>query len=384
MRRRLAVYGILALVAAGCAQERPANGPFVTTRDSTGGILRIQHTGTAPPWTAAELVTIGSVDDSPSSFARIRSILLGKDDGVLVADAGNKIIREFGPNGIFRRDIGRDGAGPSEYREPYSLAWLGDTLVLLDPINARVGLFQPDRSWAGQWPSPVLTGGSQIRLYPSGDGNLYLMSFTSEGLVFIAHGLMGTTDTLPDLPPRQGLTTSIRCEWPDNGGITFFDVPFSVRRLRIPGPEQTYLVVDTEQYRIMSVTPAGDTIRIIERDATIPVPITDAEWDERTTLFREQRAKYPEMQCPVSRLPRASAKPAIDDFLLADDGTLWVDRWTVDGRVTEVFSPDGDLLGAFPTMERNRNVVPSARGRRIAVVVNDEDGIPFVKIFALQ
>jgi hypothetical protein len=374
----------LATALAACGGGGDSPSALTTIRDSTGGILRIRHTGEAPVWTPVEVMAIGAVDEGPDSFGRIRSILLGHDGGVLVADAGNKVIREFGPDGVYRRDVGRDGAGPAEYREPYSLAWIGDTLALLDPINARVGLFMPDGSWAGQWRSPVLTGPSHVRLYPSGAGGLYLMDFGPQGRRFIAHGPTGRTDTLSDLPPREGITTMIRCDWPGNAGMRFYEVPFSPRRLLIPGPGNAFLVTDTEQYRIFSVTPAGDTLRVLERDAGTAVPITDAEWDERTAGWQKDRAEDATLQCPVSSIPRAGSKPALDDFFLADDGTLWVDRWATAGRVTEVFSPAGDLLGAFPAIERNRNVIPSARGNRIAVVVSGDDEIPLVKVYELR
>ncbi|HUG28227.1 MAG TPA: hypothetical protein VMK53_08010 [Gemmatimonadales bacterium] len=373
---------IMALTACGGRSDSPST--LTTTRDSTGGILRIRHVGEAPVWTPVEVMTIGSVEEGPASFARIRSILLGHDGGVLVADAGSGVVREFGPDGAYRRDIGRDGSGPAEYREPYSLAWMGDTLAILDPINARVGLFHPDGSWAGQWPSPVITGPSHVRLYPSGDGKLYLIGFGQRGRLFLGHGRAGTADTLTDLPPREGVTTFIRCDWPGNAGMRFYEVPFAPGRLLIPGPDQAFLVADTEQYRIASVTPSGDTLRVLERDTGTPVPITDAEWDERTAGWRKDRAEDATLQCPVSAIPRPGAKPALNDLFLADDGTLWVDRWTAGGRVTEVFSAEGDLLGAFPAIERNRNVVPSARGNRLAVVVDDEDGIPFVRVYELR
>ncbi|MFN2316793.1 MAG: hypothetical protein ABR551_02950 [Gemmatimonadales bacterium] len=381
--RLMALCGA-SLVMIGCGGSADSPSALTTTRDSTGGILRIRHVGEAPVWTPVEVMTIGSVDEGPNSFARIRSILLGHDGGVLVADAGNKVVREFGPDGAYRRDIGRDGAGPAEYREPYSLAWIGDTLALLDPSNARVGLFQRDGSWAGQWRSPVITGPSHVRLYPSGEGGLYLIGFSQRGRLFIGHGPAGPTDTLSDLPPREGITTFIRCDWPNNAGMRFYEVPFAPGRLQIPGPGNAFLVANTERYQIFSVTPAGDTLRVLEREVGPPVPITDAEWDERTAEWRKDRAEDATLQCPVSSIPRPGSKPALDDWFLADDGTLWVDRWTVSGRVTEVFSPNGDLLGAFPAIERNRNVVPSARGNRLAVVVNDEDGIPFVKVFELR
>lgn len=379
----------LACVVLACGGGESGPGDLVTTRDSVGGTLRISHTGHAPVWTPELVAAIGTADEGPASFGRIRALLLSRDGGVYVADAGNKVIREFGPDGAWRRDLGRNGAGPGEYQTPYSLGWLGDSIIVLDPHNGRLGFFGPGGEWAGQRPSALLTGGRHVRLYPSGDGVLYQIAFGAPApngalaRIFVGHTAQGPQDTLLDLPRRDNPDAAIRCDWPNNSGLTFFEVPYAGRRIQIPGPGGTHLVADSERYRILSIRPNGDTTRIIERDA-VPVPITDAEWEAGTKEFRETRAKNPQLQCPVSSLPRPASKPALDEFFLADDGTLWVDRWTATGLVTEVFSAAGELLGAFPALSRDREVDPSARGRRIAVVASDTTGVPYVRIYEMR
>lgn len=379
---------IPALLTA-CGDGGPSTDSLVTARDSAGGILRIRHVGPAPGWTPEVRLTIGTVEEGPASFGRIRALLLARDGGVLVADAGNRAIKEFGPDGAWRRIIGRDGSGPAEYQQPYSLGWLGDTLLVLDPQNARLGLFAPDGSWAGQRPSALLTGGRHVRLYPSGDGRLYQIGVVRiegspiAGRVFIGHGASGITDSMAALPNTTNPDNAVVCTWPDNGGMTFFEVPFTPRQLLVPGPGGTQIVAESGRYLLAWLRPDGDTVRVLERDFA-PVPITDLEWAERTREFRETREKQPQLACPVSTLPRPPAKPALDDFFLADDGTLWVDRWTVGGLVTEVFSPEGDLLGSFPALPREREIDPSMRGNRIAVVESDADGVPFVKVYEVR
>lgn len=383
MRRPVALC-LLALAA--CNGSGDTTSALNSTRDSTDGVLRIHHAGEAPVWTAAETASIGTVEEGPASLARIRSLLLGLDGGVIIADAGHKSVREFAPDGTFRRAIGRDGAGPGEYDIPYSLGWIGDTLAVLDPMNVRVGLFGTDGGWQGQWPSPPLTGGPSVRLFPSGDGALYLMALERRGdalsRLFVGHRPAGPVDTIPDLP-RPPVTTGVTCERPSDGALVFFDIPFAARQDHVPGPGGTFLLVDGRTYRIITLTPAGDTMRIVTREVP-PVPISDAEWEMATVEFTEAKRKHADMRCDLPSLPRADTKPPVQSFFLADDGSLWVDRWMPEGKLTEVFDSDGNLLGAFPTPARNENVIPSARGRRIAVATTDLDGIPLVKLYTLR
>jgi len=375
------------IATTGCTPSEDPSDGLVSTRDSVGGVLRITHSGPAPRWTPELVASIGTAEEGPASFGRFRSLLLTGEGGVLVADAGNTIIREFDAQGAWHRDIGRGGAGPAEYREPYSLAWVGDTLAVLDPMNARVGLFAGDGSWRGQWPAPPMGGGTDVRLFPSGDGAVYLMGLDRSGgqltRLYLGHRPSGVVDTLIDLPRRQGLAGGLDCELPRTGAIMFFEIPFTPRRLQVVGPGGTFVVAETERYTVAWLTPTGDTVRVIQREAS-PVPITDAEWDDATKEFREAKEKYPDLTCGVATIPRPATKPALKDLFLADDGALWVDRWTTAGVVTEVFDRQGTLLGAFPAIDRNDNVVPSARGRRMAVAATDSAGIPYVRIYELR
>jgi len=56
----------------------------------------------------------------------------------------------FDMSGKFVRNIGRDGAGPGEFRQIERFGWVGDTLWVSDPVLRRYTLF--DRSFK-PWPS---------------------------------------------------------------------------------------------------------------------------------------------------------------------------------------------------------------------------------------
>ena len=106
----------------------------------------------------AELVVTIGTDSGDASFASIRSLLYARNGELLVVDHRSKEVKVFDSMGAFLRRIGRTGAGPGEFADPYSLAWLGDTLALLDPGNSRIGLFGPDEKWIGQLPVQPITG----------------------------------------------------------------------------------------------------------------------------------------------------------------------------------------------------------------------------------
>jgi hypothetical protein len=63
---------------------------------------------------------------------------------VYITDGGNDRIAVFNPDGSFSHGIGRDGAGPGEFRDPQLLAILGDSILVTDNTLARTSLFRRD------------------------------------------------------------------------------------------------------------------------------------------------------------------------------------------------------------------------------------------------
>lgn len=64
------------------------------------------------------------------------------DDGNLfVLDQGHKSVLVFGPDGSLIQTIGREGEGPGEFRRPWQVGLIGDTLWVIDAVGDRVSLF---------------------------------------------------------------------------------------------------------------------------------------------------------------------------------------------------------------------------------------------------
>ena len=166
----LSLAASLTIAAAACGTDASASAGADITIDSSGAYPIIRSAGGAAQWKAELVATITADTGVGEAFGSVRSVLLDRDGSVYVVDPSYRQISVFDSTGALTRRIGRRGSGPGEYMMPYSLAWLGDSLALLDPGVPRVMLVDKSGAWARQWPYHRLTGSSAVRLYrtPSG------------------------------------------------------------------------------------------------------------------------------------------------------------------------------------------------------------------------
>lgn len=374
---------VLALLLAACGTDAPREEAAATTRvDTVGGVEVVRSEGTPPGWSVEEIFTLGSVGDlgaaGPEVFGRISSVVADGEGNVYVADRQAREIRVFGPDGGYVRTLGREGRGPGEIGLLYSLAWLGDTLAVLDPRNARVGLFA-DGAWAGSWNWQPLTG--DVRWARSGDGAAYVwvvrkLSGATER-VYVRHTSAGPADTIP-APRLPEEMRSVVCNRPD-GVMSFFDVPFAPKLVYAFAPGGELAVVPGGEYRIAFLDAAGDTVRVVER-ARPRVPVGDSEWEEGLRPYRELRERIPGARCE-GEMARPAEKPAIRHLLFDGEGRMWVESITPEGFAWEVFDGQGRLLGSLPAPPRQERVPPYVRGNRLYLVDADSLDVQYVRAF---
>lgn len=89
------------------------------------------------------VLTIGVQQGDPArEFDRIVVVRFLDDGGVAVANRGSSDVRVFGPDGAWRRTLGRAGEGPGEFA---GVSWMqtfdGDTIAVLDSELRRVTTF---------------------------------------------------------------------------------------------------------------------------------------------------------------------------------------------------------------------------------------------------
>ena len=353
--------------------------------DTIAGVVHVSHSGNSAEWSLREIASIGTTEDGPGSFGRVRSIVADRDGNVYVADAQASEVRVFAPDGSHLRTFGRTGAGPGEFTDLYSLAWMGDTLAALDPRAGRISLLTRTGEWIGQIRHEPITG-PDIRLHSAGR-DVYSFDVKpgpENKLVRVYLRYAGARiDTLPYPEQRgSGPPSTILCR-PASGGLTFFTNPFVAQVFQSPAPSSRVALVNSAAYRVDILGEKGDTAVVIEKQHQ-PAPITDAEWEQATRGHREWSAANPGVKCNPVEFTRPAGKPALRAIFFDDAERMWVEVVTAEGHSFDVFDARGAHLGNMRSPGRQRSVPPYVRGDRLYLVTTDSLDVQTVKVYGIE
>lgn len=376
--------GAVAIMAA-CGGELPDAGNDLRYEvvDSPGYPLVVNR-GPAPRWALdVDLVVGGAAsgdEGAPDAFGEVTSVAIGPGGRIWVADGLERTLGVFDPDGTFVRSIGRQGEGPGEFSSLYSVAFVGDTVLVLDFGNGRIAELSPEGEWLGQRAAPGGISGpaARLRFFPLDGQSVAQWSLdVNDGVmerVWVAHGAAGPLERWALLSLDVPAPATLACDRAD-GGMTFFSPPFAPEAVQIPSAIGRQWVGWSGRYEIAEVNSAGDTLRALRRERD-PVPITDAEWAEGTREYEEFRAEWGgRATCEPRSLQRPPRKAAFRSLLRSTTGELWVEAHTVDGTAWEIFDPDGRLVGTVPGFPYDDGVAPYVAGRRIVWVERDEVGL---------
>ncbi len=377
-------------LAAACDQDSAAGGgDLLTAIDTVDGVVRVTNTGAPPQWQIVPVVSIGPESlteaGAPEEFGRVSAAALDPAGNVFVADIGNLEVRVFGLDGVHRRTFGREGEGPGEFRSLYSLAWVEDRLLTLDPHSGRIGEFSAEGEWLGQRRTAggVTGSAAQIRLYTVGPNEVF--RFAISPARWVGHHSGGDTgDTVPWLDEPEDLTgmvASIFCEGEEV--IGFFEAPFAPKFVQHPAAGGIMYSGWSFFYRVAVTRAVGDTLRVIER--TLPEElVTDEEWAAGSPEYEEFQSRWPDASCRPRRFSRPDRKPFIEQIFAAPDGKLWVEVIRTAGNLWEFFDPDGRLLGSVRAAPYKERTVPVFRGEHVVTIRQDELDLDHVDVWRLE
>ncbi len=363
----LAILAMVAFATTASAQQRTY--PVVTFH------------GEPPAWHLEKLATILSPDGV--GFTRATAALLDPKGGLIVLDPHERTLYRFDDSGGSLGTIGRVGSGPSEFRVPEAIGWLGDELMVYDPENGRVLRWDRKAGFHGQWTLtsrvtgdlPVFDGANgTLWIYqggkgPSGKYQANFMRFPPAG--------HGDTIWLPlqNAPvtngPPKGHDGYVVCVEPHE--FTWFDSPFwNPPQKRVVTLQGNLVHTTGRDYRLAVTDAAGDTVEVLVHDAR-RAPISDAEWKDGISDYRDWLPKHPDASC-TGRESRAGSKPAIRDLATDDSGRVWVERYMKTGFRWEAWQGDR-IVGAFDVADTAANIRVDIRGDRVAFLrYHESDG----------
>ena len=382
---------LAATLATACGQtaSTAGGGDLATTFDTVAGVVHVTNTGTPPRWQLAPVVSIGpqslTEQQTPAEFGSVNAVALGPDETVFVADAANHEIRVFGLDGAHVRTFGREGEGPGEFRSLYSLAWVGDRLLVFDPVGGRIGEFSGEGEWLGQRRTTAgLTGPpARIRLFPVGENEIFRFSLGGQWVGLDSRG--DTRDTVPILPVPENLagqTEGVFCTWED-GRIGFYGHAAAPKWVQHPGSGGVVYSAWGYSYRIAVTRGGSDTLRVIER--TLPTePISDEEWGAGSAEFDEAMERWPGGSCNPRAFDRPERASFINEIFVAPDGNLWVEVIRSAGNRWEFFDPEGRLLGSVPAVPYKEGTVPVFRHGHLATIRQGDLDLDHVDVWRLE
>lgn len=363
-------------------------GSVSTAVDSAAGYPVYRHSGTPPQWHAELVITVGADTGGVYEFGRVQSIVLDSKGALYVLDPTLARVSVFDSLGRFVATRGRKGRGPGEFVSPQSIAMLSDSLAVFAPSSRKLVLFAPDGEWIRTDPSSAAAGPQDLILYRTPPQGFWTATaYVQQGIgirrAFIRYpsGATGGLDTITSRAPRVESAPPITCS-AGSGGFSMYAVPFGLTGFARPigGGEQAILL--NMEYRIAIVGPTGDTMRVLERDV-VRSPISDEDWGRETDKFRAWREGRGDPTCTRDAFERPPAHPVFEWMFLDDERRLWVETYSPNGSVYEVFGVDGSLIAAVTGLPPSRGVDPSVANGRIALYAPDENDIPRVQVFRI-
>ena len=392
---------LLVLPALAACAGAEARGPAV--RDSAGiTIVENIQTPAGPYRVVAEepLFDLGGSGDIHDEFNRVNDAVRFSDGTVAVGDAGDQVIRVFGPDGTWLRNIGRRGGGPGEFQGLSGLYLLpGDTLATYDFQHRRLSLFLPDGTLVRE---TTLQPGETSFLQPGGrfaDGGLAMLIGRSFG-PGAESGMVRDTSTLLSYS-RDGVPGDTIARFPgpetyvsvfssgDRRGMTVSSLPFGRSTNVAVGPDR-FVVATTDSYELRIHSQTGELHRIVRRAHTLR-PVTEEDVEAYINTITSSPTMRPETRDRLVRMnreaPRPETMPAYGTVHLAETGDLWVSEYAVPGenrtpRTWSVFNPEGHGMGDVVLPAR---FTPFQIGDdRVLGRWLDEDDIHHVRIYRLD
>jgi hypothetical protein len=281
---------VLAIIACGersAAVENPAGLATVFDSSRTDSVFA-RVAGVVPEAgirRVVEELRIAPTAEDTSLFGEVFEFDVGPDGRLFVFDRPARVLLVFDNEGNLTRRVGREGAGPGEFRSNGGMVVLSDgRLAQWDTNNSRISFFSPDGDFLNSWTVPGGFSTSNGLRTDRTDAVLWYRPVTAprEGEILGRFGLVrvreggAISDSLipPDLP-----VTRITYVAREGGGTSATSPTHSPRFLWGWHPDGHFVSVATSRYEI-EVGRRERPLRIVREVPAIPVSEDERAWDQ--------------------------------------------------------------------------------------------------------
>ncbi len=314
-----------------------------------GGTIAVHNIGPSAwadtnGWRIVETGRLVAVDSGESGMVNPRAVAVDPAGRLFVVEGSPLVIKVFDANGAFVRAIGREGAGPGEFRSALPGVHANHLLVQ-DPNLSRLTIFDTSGAYDTSLtsacchyrPLPVTANGTVAVPGPNRRPEVsgMFLRFTSAGQFL---------DTV--YVPKGG--DERFWELSQDGGSMRMTIPFTPSQRAAFMPNGDLVHAWTGEYRIMIGRNATDTARIISL-ASLPV---ERPREERAARLEEIIGPNEKNWGPQVRevfklddIP-ATATP-LENIMVDPAGAIWAEVYRGDTLATDydVFDSAGAYLG---------------------------------------
>lgn len=411
MRHRLMlVLAGWSLIACG-GSETGREGDVAVQRETIGDTTVVTITGDVPDGAVRQLVAemrIAPGVDDLSLFTTVFEFDVDAAGQLWVFDQDAKAILLFDSTGALLQRIGRDGAGPGEFRSNNGMVALTDGgLAQWDSRNGRVSFFDRTGRLTESW--PVSTGFSTSNGIASDrTGAIYLRQPVTDATANEIIGRIGLVRLLPggafgdSLPPPDLGVPVVAYVASTEGGRSSTRARYAPRSHWTWHPDGGFVAAHGGTFDLLVAPSSGPPMVIRRRLAPVPVDPEEraAETESITWVMRRNQPDW-----SWNGPPLPTTKAPLVALEQGRDGRLWALIASPSERMSdqeippptlpdmpvlrhrmplvyEVFATSGDFLGrvAFPRSAR----FMAADGDHVWALVTDDYGLPQVVRFRVE
>jgi hypothetical protein len=326
-----------------------------------------------------------------------RQIAVGRDGEVYTAERYEVLV--FDRDGQPLRRIGRRGAGPGEFEQVRSIGVRGDTLWVMDQLQARISYFGADGRLLSTFRLPPAMDARSARPIRSvsvlADGSVLglpdLPAYEPGGpllqpLPLLVYRPNGTLDTLAVM---KGMPNLIRFTTPAGSQSAVLRSPRNNDRWAA-APDGSFIVVVSAvevngrigAYTVEAIRPSGQRI-FRRRFEHAPVPVAAEEQDRTLAGFandlvsRGVPSRAAALRQARELLPLPQHRLAVGHVFIDADHRIWLSRWDLVDRLLVLDGATGAEVAhaLLPEDELPRSGADAARGGTAWMMKRDMYGV---------